>query len=258
MNHPELYGALQTGVGHHRTTWRIRLHLQAAAILSVPLRVDRHFYGTCCAHFKWFLHFFPWALHEIPSRRWPPAPQHHLSCTAPCPRPWSRGVSALSHTVLLLHLSLSASVFSHPCPHQSPCGSRRGYGHTRPPSRAVPIVVQQNVGGPRKSPDRSTYLKRWRLKFLEAVRICLASKRMSMEGVNADAAGLWVWGAGLGTAAAATVDRVGLPTPTGRHCRSPQHVCQGGLLALHLFFPNISSPASPAHPVFCSLSGFLK
>lgn len=105
--------------------------------------------------------------------------------------------------------------------------------HT-PHSRAVPGTVRQNIRGPSYPLTFSTYLKSWGLKFLRAVRICLASKRVSMDRVNTNTAGLWVRGAGLGTAATATVYWVCLPTPAGGHGKSPQNVHQGLSSLLYL------------------------
>ena len=107
-------------------------------------------------------------------------------------------------------------------------------GYTLPPPGQCLVLSGKTLRDPSYSLTFSTYLKSWGLKFLRAVRICLASKRVSMDRVNTNAAGLWVWGAGLGTAATATIYRVCLPTPAGGHGKSPQNVHQGLSSLLHL------------------------
>lgn len=53
-------------------------------------------------------------------------------------------------------------------------------------------------------------------------------------------------GAGLGTAATATVHRVGLPTPEGGHGKSPQNVHQG------TDFTAALRAQQQTHPIFAS------
>lgn len=105
--------------------------------------------------------------------------------------------------------------------------------HTPSPGQCL-VLSGKTLGDPSYPLAFSTYLKSWGLKFLGAISICLASKRVSMDRVNTNAAGLWVRGAGLGTAATATVHRVCLPTPAGAHGKSPQNVYQGLSSLLHL------------------------
>lgn len=107
-------------------------------------------------------------------------------------------------------------------------------GYTLPTPGQCLVLSGKILGGPSYPLTFSTYLKSWGLKFLRAVRICLASKRVSMDRVNTNTAGLWVRGAGLGTAATATVYWVCLPTPAGGHGKSPQNVHQGLSSLLYL------------------------
>lgn len=132
--------------------------------------------------------------------------------TTRSPRPPSRAVSEVSHTVLLPHRRACRLRLIHLL-HPSPPVSRGGAGtHALLPGLCLGLCSRTS-GSPSGPLTLPTYLQRWRLKFLGAVRIGLASKCVSMEWVDANAAGLRVWGAGLGAAAAAAIHRVGLPTP---------------------------------------------
>lgn len=91
-------------------------------------------------------------------------------------------------------------------------------------------AVWQSLWGSLKNLVPCAYLQRRGLALLGVVRVCLARDRVAVGGVHAAAAGLWVRGAGLGVAAAATVHRVGLPAPRGGHGKSQGRSAQGGSL----------------------------
>lgn len=130
-----------------------------------------------------------------------------------------QGCQSATSVILLLCLSLSASVSFSPPTLSIPSVSPEGHGaHELSASCSAAVS-----GVPENAFSFATYLPRRGLEFLNTARICLAHKWLSMDGVHSGAAGLWVWGAGLGAAATATIHRIGLPAPKGGHGKGPQH-----------------------------------